>query len=1243
MANDRIKVPGYASKTTYLGDSVEYRNFSPDLVGLQLTDNGGTSLFTLGNFAITTNLDPTTSRNFGGNTTFSNFVSLTDLDLTLSEAYLLLRNNAGVILNLDKKKLTNYSLFSSFREYTRVALENIIINWPAGLYISPIYSAPPNYITLSGLTYESNSYNQYLDESSFSLNVNVISNQYQINFLKNGNLGGTFNEKNELRDLTKNYSSYSILINNEEYDVIGFTGSTFTFNDYIFFKVKGNPFSGNSNGYTSYYVKPNKKEENLFFNSLPDFEYYLLNRSVIPKYTSTFDFTVRTDGGAIVHTQSSLTWPVTDGYNIDFDTDSYVDYATQLLDICDKFDLSTSNLMIRFLVTESITDFDTTAVHLDPLDVDDTGQKVNKTLVIYGREYDDINQYITGIKLANTVTYDKQDNTPDIYLKNIAKVMGWELISSVLEQNLLKSYVIPNTSTYQGQSVGLTPIEADIELWRRIILNTPWIWKSKGTRKSIEFLFKFIGTPLGLIQFNEYVYVAEKNIDFADFETQLIQNKLPVTNIFTTYPIDFDGYPNPLPNTSDLYYQGLGLWYRETGGNDASTYINSGNNPHSGPYDKGYKYIKQFSQLIPNYSAVTISSETVTTNTTNIFYNYNYGTITQYTGNTFVDLTATDGSSFSDCYVVDTRIILDPKKRQDKTNCGCDIPENLKSLSVCVNRKEPIKYDCNKDIASYQLTTNGNLYYVYNYYQYNTNGSIYTVNNSPVYNQSIFVNPQCCNVKNSESIFYNETDSNNTVINTGYICCTKSGATQTQGDCGCFVTCKWKIDSVIRKVEQPFNSGIYYLVFIDELGNRRTTSYNGCNCIKGYTVPVSVTDPYTNQTGIACQLTSIGIYDINQYNSIIVKTYIDRANGTIGCNQIAQQTTSQPPSTQPASKIYAVILNNTSQIGKKVQDLRFEQLVQPAGGNFSNFNTPLTANTNGIGYFYGYTPQNMVYGSNVEMQINTGTTILGLPPVDLAFNPNIGHKMYFLQTTTEYNLNTFNSQLSNLRRLTVSSRVPQNTPPEYYATYQYNYLATPMYTYMVWDFRGEAPPQTQNNTVCYTFTNTSISAQTYNWTDVNGVRQSGQLAAGTSIGKCAIRGTQSGTNIQISGGNTPCTNDNECSVVQTGRLFTVVNNTDNTVIDVMTNGIRLPYASFNGYPLNYGTVSGLRSGSFNTAIVVKLNLIQTADIVLNINTYVVQTLRVNVPAGGSIPNYSTTLNLFSISSTDVITITITPV
>ena len=95
--SDRIKVVGYAQKVSYT-DGIEYRNFTPDLVGLQLASNGGTPLLTMGNFAITTNFDPKLNKTYN-TSKFSEFLTLDDLKVSLEETKTLLADNAGVFLN----------------------------------------------------------------------------------------------------------------------------------------------------------------------------------------------------------------------------------------------------------------------------------------------------------------------------------------------------------------------------------------------------------------------------------------------------------------------------------------------------------------------------------------------------------------------------------------------------------------------------------------------------------------------------------------------------------------------------------------------------------------------------------------------------------------------------------------------------------------------------------------------------------------------------------------------------------------------------------------------------------------------------------------------------------------------------------------------------------------------------------------------------------------------------------------
>lgn len=892
--SDRIKVVGYAKKVTYT-DGIEYRNFSPDLVGLQLTSDGGTPLFTLGNFAITTNLDPKLNKTYS-TASFSNFITLSDLKVSTTEAQTLLTDNATAILNLDKTKLDYYAQFGSLSEFMRVSLEDIIIKWPASLYLNPVSQNNLGQ-TVVGFTVENYTYDSLTEISNFKVNTSFITNKFAINYTKNGTIVDTFSETNDLRNMTMNYASYVIYYNNVEYPIVGFTASTYNTNDYFYLNVKGNPFSGLSSQYLTYHIKPSSIVCDKFFNTLPDFEYYLLSRDVVPLYTATFNYSVKSDLGVILYTQQSVTWPVSDGYNIDFDTTAYEDYATKLFEIATNNDLVTSNLMNRFLVSESISAFDTTPVHLSDMDQDTSGQKVNKTLQIYGRELDELNKYITGIQFANTVTYNKLDNTPDLYLKNIARVLGWELVSSVFDNDLLASYVKPKPSTYSGQTVGLTAVEADIELWRRIILNSPWIWKSKGARKAVEFLIRFIGAPLGLIQFNEYIYKADGPIDVELFQQVLRLNGLD--DDISLYPIDSDGYPRFLPDTNNMYFQNNGLWYRETGGTGATIDILTGNNPHVGPYDGGYKYFNQLRCLIPDFQPVTLSSETTTTFTSNLYTNYdlgefNYGITTATTVDT-VSVTTLDGIDLSQCVIFTQSIQKDPNPSPVLNDCGCDVPNEDNVMSLCVKNKG-IGTTAPCDSTLHNATLNSTYgFYSFEYEQYNIDGSVYKDSNgNPIYDTSIYTSSGCCKSLLGTP-WYFETTPTLSVDNNGYVCCKSTNLSPNLSieKCGCFVACSWTALTTSTII-----NGGKYLTFKKPSGQQAVVMPDGCNCIPEYTTPIAnITDPFTNLVGTGCRLTNTGLSDLALGTNGNIISYYNAKNTAFSNNNIAgcyNQLTTSP-------------------------------------------------------------------------------------------------------------------------------------------------------------------------------------------------------------------------------------------------------------------------------------------------------------------------------------------------------------
>jgi len=900
-----INVPGYAQRVFY-NDGIEYRNFSPDLVGAQYLDNANTPLFTYGNFAVLKNTQGRNVTNYPSRP-YSNFFTLNNISATPEIIDLIFNSDIKINLNIDTNNLNNFAYFGSATEFIRVTLESIITKWSASIYVKPLDNE--NY---SGVyTVENYTYDAYYNTSKFKVKNNSFTNNYDIIY----NTGGAnlINYDNTIRNLVVNYESYVILFENTEYPIVELTGSTYLYNDYIYLRVLGNPFPDALIGpqYLTYHIKPNNLENEKFFTSLTPFENNLLNRLTVPKYKSVYNYTYITDDGTVYDTNKTLIWPTSDGYNLDFNTNEYVNYVTQLLEVTNSLDETKTDLMVRFLVAESISNFDTVP-RCDGTEEETAGQKMTKTLRVYGREFDEIKQYIDGISYANNISYDKKNNAPDQMVKYIARVLGWELTSSVIENDLLNAYLYTPQSTYSGQSRGLTAVEGEIELWRRLILNSAWLFKSKGTRKAIEFLFKFIGAPEGLINLNEHIYAAKNSIDMNLFYSTLEANSLDTE--LNNYNITNDGYPLALPNDSAMYFQKGGLWYRETGGQNSTNFILKGNNPHIGPYDGGYEYINQFRNLIPDFQPLVLTSSTFTTSISELFTNYNNGLINNYTGDTYVDVETWSGVTLEDCFLYVADIIKDPHPTAEQTECGCDLPSDDLSLYIDIKRDEYTESeqynDCNSRIDGYTFinTTNPTyfnqpLIYNWNYLQYNLDGS---VNNN--FNVSKYISPACCKtIVNGNSYLHDEyelilPDNKPRLVNSGYVCCKpKTNTTVDEGNCGCFISCQWRLAGVLLGHMYTFNNEMY-LKFVTPKNNwgmdgeaeyRVTNESDSCLCPNNITTPEIITDPYTNKLGYGCKLNQAGKNQLTlsltnstygTFNSPIYQLFYKKSIGNIGCS-----------------------------------------------------------------------------------------------------------------------------------------------------------------------------------------------------------------------------------------------------------------------------------------------------------------------------------------------------------------------
>jgi hypothetical protein len=114
-----------------------------------------------------------------------------------------------------------------------------------------------------------------------------------------------------------------------------------------------------------------------------------------------------------------------------------------------------------------------------------------------------------------------------------------------------------NTTQVLTNTKNKTPYELDIEFWRRLFLNSAYLFKSKGTRKALTFILEYIGAPESLYEMNEYVYLADGKINIAELESVISLTEVQTGTIIdtSTIPVDTEGYPFILDNTDTFYYQ----------------------------------------------------------------------------------------------------------------------------------------------------------------------------------------------------------------------------------------------------------------------------------------------------------------------------------------------------------------------------------------------------------------------------------------------------------------------------------------------------------------------------------------------------------------------------------------------------------------------------------------------------------------------------------------------------------------
>ena len=571
-------------------------SFGDKLVGLQFANAKneitGDPFFTLGNFSINKSVPYNQTRDRQAQLTATAQLNLTtqsiqnDAVKSFTVEDIVNRNlpyfegkpyvetlknkidqNIKVNVLFDRRKLDNYVLFSSLKERFKNTLLEIYNAFPAAIKLNAISILTPSVVEYTSYPTES--------RSEFKVNLYGLSNPFNIEYTLSGSTLTDAENITKYRNFTKTYRDYVVYYNNIEYPIISATFPK-NYNDDgtgIRLIIGGDPFSSiindDSEANVNYYIKPKNSIYTTFYSGLTDLASFLLNiDEESGRYYSEFMFPKISDNGIVSNVKETVFFPKYDDVNVDMFSNDFDKYTTKLNDLADSYDSVKTNLIARFLTTDVLKEFDT------------TDRKFNLILQLYGKTFDDVKKYIDSITFMRNVSYNKIENVPDLLIKNYARMLGFKTFEIEDENSLIDSLFQLNPDNL---AKGTTPAEIDIEIWRRILINSFYLFKSKGTRKSIEFILKLVGLPEEIFEFNEYVYLAERKLDAINTLNKIYSNIAgddPVI-LFQTVPFNSDGYPT-IPRT---------VKYQENGGYLREDKVNIGS------FDFGKKYINEYKKF----------------------------------------------------------------------------------------------------------------------------------------------------------------------------------------------------------------------------------------------------------------------------------------------------------------------------------------------------------------------------------------------------------------------------------------------------------------------------------------------------------------------------------------------------------------------------------------------------------------------------------------------------------------------
>lgn len=405
-----------------------------------------------------------------------NLTSLTSSDFSAGKAIALTEND----LNLDLKDPNSYSYFGSY--YTKLAntINKIIDKFPYAILGYDGGIGQTNFVI-------STSTSGNLDFTDITLISSAFTNQGNILFTSGNSINSLSASTLTLFD---NYDKFEIQLSattsgqtlntSPSYPILQYGYSAYSNYYHLNFRISG-VFSAATTD--AIYIRPSKKRYFEYKRSLGNLEYQLLEvgKFSVPNPLNDQFF------------DKLIQWPRTiDGFAPDSYGANFDNYLDEILKYATLTDQLKTNWMIRTLVPENFLELDT------------DGQIYSKMIQTYGEEFDKIKEFIDNLAYSHSVNYTESETVSNKFLGRLTELLGWNQPINFTDVDFFE---------FLGQEDdnNKTLEDYNFDLWRRILTNINWLYKKKGTRDAIMFIFDLIGAPECLVNFNEFVYKINRN------------------------------------------------------------------------------------------------------------------------------------------------------------------------------------------------------------------------------------------------------------------------------------------------------------------------------------------------------------------------------------------------------------------------------------------------------------------------------------------------------------------------------------------------------------------------------------------------------------------------------------------------------------------------------------------------------------------------------------------------------------